>query len=266
MSLPLANSPVIVDLNVNVDASGNVSIFSQAVPTVSNVVVVEKELSLAQTLYGSSETNAALFEFQGDGDAINGKRNATFSSGAATAFKNELAACLCAESGTSLEAVNAEVFSGYSATEAYHKMANMGELALAYYAHHLFGHVQATAAIDNDVAIKARFNGTETGAAIPLGLATLITGLDAAAVTAIVKQVLGQDSTRAAMVDNDLSSPDSWQNLKFIPGDKVYVSVTIQRPAILIADDAVQQGDAVATSATRVPLSTKYTMEITLKA
>lgn len=263
--MSLANSPVVVDLDVNVDASGNVSIFSQALPTITNEVVVEKTLSLASTLYGSDSADSALFEFQGVGDAINGKRNATFSTTAVTALTDALHLCLCADSGTSLDAQNAANFTGYTTLEHY-KMANIGEFALAYYAHHLFGHVQATAAIDNDVAIKARFNGKTDGAAIPFGLASAITSLNDVAATAIAKQVLGQDSTRARDVDNDMSSPNSWQNLKFIPGDVVYVSVTILRPAILIADDAVQKGDAVATSADRVPSGIKYMMKLTLAA
>lgn len=263
---------VIVNLNVTQDASGNVSIFSQAAPIITDKVVVSKTLSLKNTLYFEDAADKSLFEFQGQGDDIVGRLNTTFATEAKTALTNGLTASLCGVT-TSLDASGAAVFSTHASgsVESYYKMANLGTLALAYYAHHLFGHVQATAAIDNDTAIITRFNTTAAagGAGVPDGLAEKITTLSAEAVTAIVKQVLGQDSTRAKNVDNDLAAPDAFQNLEWRVGDKIYVTVNIQRPNITIVDDTTQLGDEAGltgASAGRVPTAQAYMMELTLSA
>lgn len=260
---------VLVNLNVTQSASGDVSIFSEAAPTITNKVVVARHLSLFETLYKGGDADMSLFEFQGQGDDIVGRLNTTFASGAQTAFTSELSDSLCG-ANTGLDASEAAVFSIHAdGVEDYYNKEHLGELVLAYYAHHLFGHVQATAAIDNDTAIIDRFNKTvaQGGAGVPDGLAEKICSLTGGAVTAIVKQVLGQDSTRALNVDNDLNSPDAFQNLEWRVGDKIYVTINIQRPNILIADDPAQLGDeagAEGATAQRVPTEQAYMMELTL--
>jgi hypothetical protein len=121
--------------------------------------------------------------------------------------------------------------------EQYRKHSDFGRLALAAYAHYLFGHQAATAAITNDEAFMRGILSTDasgawtksttgnvstwsvtqtvTDANIALNLAKLIVtksetqnrylnvAADSASLANIVRQVIGQDASRAMDQDNN---------------------------------------------------------------
>ena len=115
-----------------------------------------------------------------------------------------------------------------------HQYKSFGHLALAAYAHYLFGHLQATAAITNDTAIINIMNGEGlTDAKIASSLVDAIYGMNTTIATSVCKQVIGQDASRTMNVDNDLTSPASWQRLQWAGGDQIYLQVTLKRPPTL---------------------------------
>ncbi len=271
MSSP-ATSPVVVNLNVNVDAAHGVTVFEDAPVTVSDVIVCATNLPVAH-LYTGDAADMALYEFQGQDDDIAGRivtGFATVANGAA--FASALGAILTDDQNAvdALDGTAAQPFNdaGKSYATDFQKYKSFGRLALATYAHHLFGHVQATAAITNDTAIINYMNGTGlTNANICALLVAEIYGMNAEAATAVVKQVIGQDSSRATEVDNDLTNPASWQRLKWVGGDKIYVQVTLLRPTTVNVadnDDDVQQYLPAATSLPEAGIT--YNFEITISS
>lgn len=169
----MATTPVEVNLNVEIDAQGEIQILSEAFPTVSNVVVATETLP-ASALY-DPDNGAALFEFWEDAD-INGLKARLASSAiggdglssfagfydkAAKRLASGLEKALCGEMNASAGAVagpsGTKTFAAvpfndpkYASAEANYKVESFGRLALASYAHYMLGHVQATAAITND--------------------------------------------------------------------------------------------------------------------
>ncbi len=242
---------VIIDLNVNTTATGTLNVFSQAAPTITNKVIASVKIN-ASLLHGAS---ASLIEFQGQGDGIAARLFTPFAvtEPAATTNKTALGSALQTSLTTgNLDASDANPFNVTAAGVAkyldanYKNYSSFGELALGAYAHYLFGHVDATAAIDNDTTFIAKMNGTNEGAGeanLGAKLAALIFSLNAAQCAAIAKQVVGQDASRAFGVDNDNSTPDGWQRLIFKSGDKIYVSVTLNGPTISVLDGVSQQSE-----------------------
>jgi hypothetical protein len=192
-------------------------------------------------------------------------------------------------------------------------------------AHYLFGHVDATAAITNDVAyvesmlsLNAGFGGEDktaaqryaewagaadvsnnnveawalTGSEADAKLAVRLVeaivkkgkvgGVIAGAVDAsgssvsaitnvatdatlanIVKQVIGQDSSRANNVDGSQRTRDQRQLLRFYPDDTIYVNIKVKKPTV----DVTGSGGANApTSGSANTLITEqsYAIKITL--
>jgi hypothetical protein len=249
---------VTVNLDVTVDASGNVSVFGQAPVTMTNVIVPAVTLSAAD-LWKS--TTSSLIQFQGPSSApetIVGRLDSVFAANAGfkTALKTHLAAIVAG----AFDCSGATPYASYSAVDGYFSRLSFGHVALGAYAHDLFGHVAATAAIDNDTAFMAAMNGTgATDANIAGLLGDAIFALSEAKCTAIAKQVVGQDAARAMSEDNDQYSPDLWQDLKFSAGDIVYVSINLQAPRVSLTNAAQQTTPTSSTART-------YALKITLAA
>lgn len=264
---PAAVNPVTVSLRVNIDVSGNVDVFAQTATTVNNVVDCTVTLPVA-ALYSSS--SSAAFEFwepsgnRGDISAcIMGSASsarplsglyASSGAGSLSSVKGNLRSVILG----GMDASNAAPFSNYKNVSAnYTQYANFGELALGAHAAYLFGHPQATTAIDNDVALVTYFSeanpaGT-TGSAnanananIGNELAALIRNLSDAEARTIVREVLRQDPARMTGADNSQLPTDVHQGLIFAVGDVVYVSVTIRTPSVTLggATGAAQNNGA----------------------
>lgn len=234
-----------VNLNVNADATGSVSVFGQAKATITNPVVATAKLLVTDLYNASASGSKSLFQFQepADRSAREGKVITGFNTDS-TILSGHLNDILCASGAESLDASGALPFSGYSGVAAYQKFSSFGELVLAMYAHDLFGHVAATAAIDNDQTVvdKVNANADATGNnRLGYNLATAIYGMGTTAATAVVNQVIGQDAARAKDQDNNLLAPDTWQDLKWYKDDIIYVSVTVKAPTVTVTGNEIAQ-------------------------
>lgn len=281
----MSHHPVTVNLNVEIDASGQIEVFGQAAPTVENVVVAAVNLPAAD-LYDLSGA-AAMFEFwepEGEGElgtmkaTLAGKVDAAYPA-AATADYTALTATLATDLNTILlgdmDASGAKPFDAYAAggVTQYYVHESFGRLALSSYAHYLFGHVAATAAITNDEDFITKMNGIGAGNAdIAQKLVDAITGKDDEAILSIVQQVIGQDASRAMDQDNNQLAPGVRHSLKFIAGDKIYVNVRLRAPEVIVsggltnagAPAATAFGDAENLAAPSTQSKHSYTIEITL--
>jgi hypothetical protein len=163
------NIPIVVNLDVLVDASGNINVFGATAPVVSNVIVAQTTLPV-NTLYDASGTYNvetpvgvanSLFEFWEPSSAI-GTRQATkcvydVASGKLrdyTSMTQNFVRKLQIVLEGSFDCSASTPFNDpkYSGNENYTSQPNFGRLALSSYSHYLFGHVAATSAVTNDQA------------------------------------------------------------------------------------------------------------------
>jgi hypothetical protein len=219
-------TPVTVNLRVSVDASANVAILDTAADSRSDAVICNLPLP-ASTLFTDSSNGVFEFWEGSDREAVLGiVANAGINGSQVTqiaetrGLASGLHTCLTGP----LNAAAAPIYSGYPS--AYQSPASIGELALGYAAHQLFGHVAATAAITNDMTIVSYINDfSPVGAQLGKKLKDAILALGQADATGIVNVVLGQDAARARDEDNNLYAPDSRRALRFVEGDKIFVAV-----------------------------------------
>lgn len=220
-------SQVTVNFNVNADAQGTVNVFSAPpTPTPPNVVLADATLPVS-ALYNAPGNG--LLKFRGVNDTIETALETGF-----TTTLSDITGALQTIMNSSLNASGAHPFNleKYATEAAYRNYPTFGHLALAAYTDFLFGHVAATAAIDNDTIFKNRMNGLGgADAQIASKLALDIKNLSAENCQSVVEQVLAQDISRATMADND---DESWQTLKFINGDNIYVSITLTQPTVTV--------------------------------
>ena len=173
MSAP-SPQPIAVNFNIVIDASGNLEVFNAAAPVVSNVIVAERTLPVT-ALYDPDNTTGLLELWepesaQGDIYVQLADTNRTSSGGlnfsgayqtASKAIAAGLEHILCDK----FDCSGAAPFSSYTSNVEYYKQRDFGRVALATYAHHLFGHVDATAAITNDKAFVEAMLSTSAGGA-----------------------------------------------------------------------------------------------------
>ena len=259
-----ASNRIIVNLHANIDVQGNVNMVSSSGETLNDVVVCAVDLS-ASALY--TDASSGVIEFW----EVSGARAAIEAciSAADADFPTSDDARLhargfdvhAADLTTELDnvvnggqnAAAAAPFNGprYADPE-YQNFASFGDLVLGLYAHHLFGHVAATAAIDNDTALVAYMNSNDAGGAqISTKLVAALRAIKAAVAKAIVSQVLSQDPGRASSVDNNQPQNNNHQALLFAPGDTVYVQVQVLAPTLSV--NRTPARDAAGEDATNKP-------------
>jgi hypothetical protein len=285
----MAPVPVKVNLDVTVDASGTINVFGQAPPSIPTPVVSKSTVVLASDFYKGLDNSLFKFwETSGNIIDISGAINNDFVTASVGANVKALFSHLSSALGADiLDASGVAPFSGYSSdNEAYWKFNGFGRLALSAYAHDIFGHVAATAAITNDQAFIDRMNAnaSETSLALSVNngmmpaattsLANLaamlvykIVKMDAAAATAVVKQVIGQDASRAMGEDNNALAPDGSQALTFLPGDIIYVKVNLLAATVELAagQQATTNGNLTPNDGDLgTPATKEYVIEITL--
>jgi len=244
--LAAASNRVVVNLHANISVSGDVDIISSSGETLYDVVVCAVDLS-ASALY--TDASAAVIEFW-EVSGTRGAIEACISAADADAPASDEprlhargfdshAADLTAELGNVVtgaqNAAAAAPFNSdrYNGIAEYQNYASFGDLVLGLYAHHLFGHVAATAAIDNDAALVTYMNSDAAGGAqIPTNLVAALRAITSSVAKAIVSQVLSQDPGRASNVDNNQAQNNNHQGLLFAPGDTVYVQVEVLAPTI----------------------------------
>jgi hypothetical protein len=319
------HTPVVVNFNTVIDASGNIDVFGEPAMTVENVIVADYHLPV-ECLYTSANgvDVSGLIEFWEPSNAM-GTLNCKLAENlqgvsgdyyGATArlFATEMQKLFC----SSFDCSAATPFSSYaSQSEEYWHPRDFGRLALSAHAYDLFGHVAATAAITNDQSFMENMLSTDNGcaatgvsgeriaawrkaaavAAGPLDAAweqasrldanlalrmvkaIVNKGLDANGavevetdvygasktasdlLSAIVKQVIGQDASRAMDVDNNELAPELHQMLRFYAGDVIYVNVNLEAPNVTYASG--QRTDAASLFQTGDG-ARNYTIKITL--
>jgi hypothetical protein len=228
---------VSVNLDVLVEATGNVSVFGQAPTTISNVGAAAVTIPVSCLYNGVGNS---LIKFQGTSAVLLDDIVASLSLASFVGTNATEAKLADAIKNVLQGAINTSTmvpFKDYGA--AYHAPENFGSLALGSYAHSLFGHLAATAAIDNDMSFKNKMIGDGNGdAGLNKLLAGLIYGLSDTKCTAITKQVLGQDASRAKGIDNDANLPSGFQALEFRANDTVYFSIRLMPPTISVSNNA----------------------------
>jgi hypothetical protein len=161
MPVAVPHSPIEVNFNVLIDASGNLEVFNAAKPVVANVVVAEHTLPVT-ALYDANGNKGLIelwepVEAQGDIKVQLADTDLTASGGinlvgayqtASKTLASGLEAILC----DTFDCSAASPFTAYTGNVEYYKQRDFGRVALATYSHYMFGHVDATAAITNDKA------------------------------------------------------------------------------------------------------------------
>ncbi len=245
----MSNTPVEVVFDVQIDASGTIDVFTQGKEIVSNVLWFDTKLDKSILYTDASNAHIQFRGWSGSGNVedISGIRHNTSAVTKNAASSNGLNNVIT----KSVDCSGAAPFGDYKATgvSQYYKYNSFGDAMLGAYAHYLFGHVQATAAIDNDQAFVSYMNSDVSGNAMVA--ARLLAALDAMsddACTKVAQQVIGQDATRAMTQDNDLNAPNVYQALKFIANDVVFMRVRLAAPTV-----------TAGAAQLRAPAASKYT-------
>jgi hypothetical protein len=220
--------PVSVNLNVNVDASGTVNVYSQAPTVPAENIIISQITAPVSILYNG--INNGLIKFKGSGNTFTATRNSNF-----TTTHADITNALNAIITNNFNAANSYPFNlaKYSNNSVYQNYASFGHLALASYTDFLLGHVAATAAIDNDTTFISRMNGEGSAdAKIASKFATDILSIIDDNCLNITQQVLGQDASRATNADNDGSTADDYQTLEFKEGDSIFLAINLTQPTV----------------------------------
>lgn len=238
-----ANNRVVVNLHAGINVRGDVDLLTASGELLSNVVVAQIDLSASALYADASHGVIEFWETSGTRGTIMACISASGKAGGDgqaaqfagfTDLSGDVSGGLHGVINGSLNASAAAPFNAqaYSAAE-YNTFASLGDMVLGLYAHYLFGHVAATAAIDNDAALVSYMNGSgASNAAVGAGLTTALGGLLPATARQIANQVISQDPSRTRGQDNNAAQNEIHQALLFAPGDVVYVQVSVQAPTI----------------------------------
>jgi hypothetical protein len=215
----------------------------------TNIIVASQTLPVS-SLYNSTDNGLLRFkQLSLNSNDITAERNISFTTTEATIANN-----IKAVINASFDCSAATPFINY--TNQYHTQSSFGSVSLSAYAHSLFGHVAATAAIDNDTAFVNYINNdTISDAALNKSLANALYNISSETSTYIAKQVIGQDASRAKNENNE----DDWQAVEFKSGDIIYMSIRLLQPLVTISNNS-QQSAPLSSSHT----ATTYAMKITL--
>jgi hypothetical protein len=301
---PTTHQTVTVNLNVSVDASGNIDVFGQTAPNIINKIVATTKLPVRALYDASGASNSGIlnsfFEFWEPSNNLLdpsdnlGTRRARLAVSEdrnylkmASKLVMDLQSVIMGE----FDCSDAKPFDEYkTSSEEYYKHPHFGRVALSSYAYYLFGHVAATAAITNDTAFMEAMmsttgvsatspgiykytstaqvdisdNMTTTDANLSARLVDKIINMTDADVLKIVEQVLGQDASRAMGEDNNELAPGGTHPLKFIAGDKIYLNIQLKRPNVTISNGGSNAGAPDASQKFLDNADTNYTLEITL--
>jgi hypothetical protein len=333
----VAGKNITVNLNVSVDAAGQIDVFGADEEVLSNVLYAEYNMDVS-ALYSTdvSGVQSGLIEFWEPSTALGDIQVAYADDIVNGVAMKETQAKLVAQElqKVLVNTINAQnpdnaamVASPFNDNkykvngtyiETYIKHREFGRLALSAYAHYIFGHQAATSAITNDQAfienmlsltngqddttaekrytswnkltgtgsvandISTWFNDTSAADAnIALRLAKAICNKDvlntvsgalAGDLANIVKQVIGQDATRAMGQDNNELAPGVKHKLRFYAGDKIVVSIKLAAPTVQLGTSGIpnNQNDKIKSSLYDTDMNTSeidtetYALVITL--
>jgi hypothetical protein len=301
--------PVEIDFNVSIDADSKVILFGDAAPSMSNVIVAETKLPVA-ALYNAA-TSKGLIEIWEPSDALGKIRcqlandggdgeGAPDLSGAYQVAAKALASGLQTVLNGKFDCSGATPYKNNYTDIEYYKQDNFGRVALGAFAHYLFGHVDATAAITNDETFVANmlathdisgvnvenwtFTHSMTHANLALRLVEKViakgkegevidgtivpsdvSGADTstASLAHIVKQVIGQDSSRANEVDGSQRTLDKHLLLRFYANDVIYMKIALEPPTVEVSGAPTLTANAPSNSLVTKSQVT-YVLKITL--
>jgi hypothetical protein len=258
---------VTVNLNVNVNADSSIDVMSSSADAVTDAVVCVGMPAAALS---------GLIEFWEPSDALGTIKAQVISSYKTTAFA--LYDGLDDVINGSMDCSAAPIYNTYTGTN-YTTVSSFGKLALGYVAHSIFGHVQATAAITNDVdfvtnmnksiipadanamLVEANYVQTAANANLAMALVKALNDQTATNLATIATTVIGQDSGRARAVDNSQLPTDLKQPLAFLAGDVVFVSITVNAPTISSLGGTAYDAAGVAVTGL---VAQKFDLKITL--
>lgn len=235
-----------VFMEVAIDLSGNVDVLGAAQPTLYQVVSTTNGIHVG-SLYSSDISGILEFwEPTGELESLSESLEACISSttrpnsSADASFNTfedfsgalylDLSGVFCSSSAlaTNLDATKAVPFNAGAYTSPpvneYNKFKTLGHMMLAWAAHYAFGHVAATAAIDNDTQIIKRFN---IDLDVPRLFMNQIAALNKEKCSRIARSVIAQDPERALNMDNSALYPHQHMALRFRQGDKLYLRVNM---------------------------------------
>jgi hypothetical protein len=307
--------PIEINLNVTIDTSGSLTIFGSQPETVSNIIVSQTTMPV-DSLYDGS---GGLIEFWEPSNQLGNINVSLYNSvaGGYQATTKKLAAGFHKVLSHAFDCSGATPYYGIYNNVHYYEHSDFGRVSLSTYAHYLFGHVAATAAITNDIGFmknmlslsdgagdsavgatgvasdrisawkhkamvdasnvqqwNTTFSTMDANLAVRLAYAVVskglnvdgsinvsdISGATSSTLSNIVKQVLGQDASRAMGQDNNELSPDVKQLLRFYAGDIIYVQIRLPKPVV-----SVSTGQKVTPSSLQDSVTEQtYTLKITL--
>lgn len=299
MSTALTNPPrksVVVNLEVNIDADSNLEVFGQGPVPTQNIIVAAEPMNAASLngLIEFWEPSATPGEIEShlDLDMTGPSPQVESYKLSANAIFGDLKNIL--NGAFDCSGAAPYLLDGASSPASYSALANFGKVALGQVAHAVFGHCAATAAITNDVAFedamldsdshkngwvdisgnvqtreKANLAGALVKALVLKGYkSNLVDTFDAddnaQLLTSIVKQVLGQDPSRARDQDNNVIAPDVHQPLMFYAHDIIYMSINVTYPAITMSATGGAVVADLPTASTSLKPSQVFDLEITL--
>jgi hypothetical protein len=170
------SQPVEVNLNVVIDASGELTIFGEGPADISGKRIVAEYKLPAECFYKGSvdasgqvtdvsglielwEPSSALGEIRCKlAENINGAAGDYYKD-SAKKLAEELQKMFCSP----FDCSGAAPFSSFKTDVNYYKPAHFGRLALSTHAYDIFGHVAATAAITNDVDFMKNMLDVDAG-------------------------------------------------------------------------------------------------------
>jgi hypothetical protein len=304
-------TPIEVNLNVEINANGNLNILGYQPTTPTNLVIASTLLPV-DALYDEA-AGIGLIEFW-EPDDINdiiAQLASTQTLDGVEGYRItakklvlSLQNCLIGElDAKSAEPFNAAPKYGTAGVQNGNRvMIGFGRLALMAYAHYIMGHVQATAAITNDKdfirgmlslnsdtlsdykyanignydAAAEPWTGVETPSDANLAARLVMALIDnnpstslastntATSVANIVKQVIGQDASRATDEDNSKYLPENHGLLRFYPNDVIYVSINLLTPDVTVGAGQQVTDTTMEGLYANAEGNKKYTIKLTL--
>lgn len=175
-----AHNPIEVNFNVAIDAESNLTVLGEAAPVVSNVVIAEYNLPV-NALYDQADSKGLIEMWEPasepgkikvkfaetDSSSFTGGEDLSAGGGVWKETVRKLGRGLQKVLVNPLDASAAVPFNDakYSGVDAYTTQRDFARLALGMMAHYMFGHVDATVAITNDVAFVKSMLSLSTDAA-----------------------------------------------------------------------------------------------------
>jgi hypothetical protein len=234
--LGVARNRVTINLHINVDVSGNVDIFTASGEALVNVVPASVGIDVSALYVDSSNAALRYYEPSGIDADISGFVDASNAFATGSDMYLKFASDMQNVVQHALDASGAAPFNEpqYSGLSKCQEFSSLGHLVLGLYAHYLFGHVAATAAIDNDDQLVAYLDASgSSNADVGTHLAQALNALPNHTASRIVQQIIAQDPSRSRGKGNN---QDQDEGVIFASGDVIFVQITVDAPSLTVGE------------------------------